>query len=296
MKITRLLGSLALSCLFAIAARAADFEGTLKWSINAEVTDPEMKAKMAETQKQMADPAKLAEMKAMMDNPQMKAAMEQNPQMKAAMEAQIKMAEDAAAGKGGGDMITAMMPKSMTVRTKGGKSHLLSEGGAMPMEVITVTEPPAAYLIDRKARTFSKLPVEEAKAKADAAKQDYTVKKGPGTTKVLGYTCEEYLVEVRHEGETMRSTLWATDDIPGLDAKALAKARFGGQDAAYFSEINGVPLKMEMDMRQIRLLMQATAVTPGSVPDSAFEVPAGFTEKPYSFGPAGAGAAPARKN
>lgn len=296
MKLTRLLGSLALSCLFVLAARAKDFEGTLKWTISAEVTDPEMKAKMAEAQKQMADPAKLAEMKAMMDNPQMKAAMEQNPQMKAAMEMQIKMAEDAAAGKGGGDMLTSMMPKSMTVRTKGGgKSHMTSEGGAMPMEIITITEPAAAYWIDRKAKTYSKLPVDQAKD--DAAKLDYKVTKGTRSTKILGYTCEEYLVDMKKDETTIRSTLWATDDIPGLDAKALAKARFGGQDAAYMAEIDGVPLKMEMTMPQMKMVMQATAVTPGSVPDSLFEVPAGFTEKPFAFAPpAGARPGAMKKN
>jgi hypothetical protein len=289
MKITRLLCSFVLSCLFVVAARAADFEGTLKWSISAEITDPQMKAQMAESQKQMADPAQLAQMKAMLEDPQMKAMMEQNPQMKAAMEAQIKAAEDAAAGKGGGDTFTAMMPKAMTVLAKGGKSHLVSEGGAMPMEIITLSEPPTSYLIDRKARTFSKMPLDEGKAKAEAAKRDYTVKKGPGSTKILGYTCEQYLVEARHDGETVRGTFWATDDIPGLDAKALAKARFGGEDAVYFAEINGVPLKVEMDMPQMRMVMQATAVTPGAVPDSAFEVPAGFVEKPFVLGAPGVG-------
>lgn len=284
MKLTRLLGSFALSCLCLLAARAAEFEGTLKWSLSAEVTDPEMKAKMAESQKQMADPAKLAEMKAMMDNPQMKAMMEQNPQMKAAMEAQIKMAEDAASGKGGGDMITAMMPKSMTVRTKGGKSLMTSEGGAMPMEIITIAEPPAAYWIDRKAKTFSKLPAPDAKA--EAGKMEHKVTKGTRSTKILGYTCEEYQIETTKDGTTLRGTLWATDDIPGLDPKTLSKMRFGGQDAGYLDQVDGVPLKMEMSMPQMRLTMQATAVTPGTVPESAFVVPAGFAEKPFAPQPA----------
>lgn len=291
MKLTRFFSSLALTCLVAFTARAADFEGTLKWSFNAEVTDADLKAKMAETQKQMADPAKLAEMKAMLENPQMKAMMEQNPQMRAAMEAQIKMAEDAAAGKSDGNMLTAMMPKSMSVRTKSGKSHMTSEGGAMPMEIITLPESQAAYWIDRKSRTFSKLPVEQPKADADKLK--YKVTKGPGSTKILGYTCEEYLVEVTSEGKVINNRLWATDDIPGLDPKALAKARFGGQDASYLSEVDGVPLKMEMTMPQMRITMQATAVTAGSVPDSVFVVPAGFTEKP--FNPPGSFGAPKKE-
>lgn len=280
MKLPRLLGSLALSCLFVLAAHAADFEGTLKWSMSAEVTDPEMKAKMAETQKQMADPERLAQMKAMLKNPQMKAALEQNPQMRAAVEAQIKMAEDSAAGKGEGDMLTAMLPRSMTVRAKAGKSHVSSEGGAMPFEVITLPEPQISYWIDRKSRSYSTLPVRDVKEQA--AQADFTVTKKDDTRKILGYTCEKYLVEIRKDGTPVQATLWATDDIPGLDAKALAKSRFGGQDSAYLEQIDGVPLRMEMTMPQMRLEMQATAITPGSVPDSVFEVPTGFVEKPFA--------------
>lgn len=294
MKLIRILGSLALSCLFVVAARAADFEGTLKWSFNAEITDPEMKAKMAEARRQMADPAQLAQMKAMMDNPQMKAAMEQNPQMKAAMEMQIKMAEDAAAGRGDGDMVGAMMPKSMTVRTKAGKSHLSTEGGAMPMEVITIPEPAAAYWIDRKARTFSKIPQEDAARPAPGGQSSHKVTKGSRTTTVLGYLCQEYLVEMNQEGSTARGVIWATNKIPGLDPKALSKARIGGQDAGYMKEIDGVPLKMEMTMPQMRLVMEAVEVSQGSVPDSLFAVPAGFTEKPFAFAPASPAPAPAR--
>lgn len=283
MKLTRLLGSLALTCLVAFAARAADFEGTLKWTLSAEITDPAMKAQMAEAQKQMADPAKLAQMKAMMDSPQMKAAMEQNPQMKAAMEAQIKMAEDAAAGKGEGDMLTSMMPKSMTVRTKGGKSLVTTEGGAMPMEILSVNEPAAAYWINRKDRSYSKIPLEQAEA--EAAKVEHKVTKGSRTTKILGYTCQEYLLEMTQQGTQIRGILWATKDIPGLDSKALARASIGGQDAAYLAKIDGVPLKMEMTMPQMRMVVQASEVTPGKVADSLLAVPAGFTEKPFNLMP-----------
>jgi hypothetical protein len=293
MKIIRLLGSLALSGLLALTAYAAEFEGTLRWSLSAEITDPEMKAQMAEARKQLADPEKLAQMKGMMESPQMKAAMEQNPQMKAAMEMQIKMAEEAVAGKGGDDMVTAMMPRSVTVRTKGGKSHMSTEGGAMPMEVISIPEPAAAFWIDRASRTFARLPIEEAEA--DAAKLDAKVSKGPGTAKILGYNAQEYLLEIRQDDVLVRGQIWATNEIPGLDSNTLAKARFGGQDAGYLKQVEGVPLKMEMTMPQMRILMQATEVAQGSVPDSLFTVPEGFAEKPFAFGPPQAAAgAPGR--
>ena len=283
MKLTRLVGSLALACLVAFSARAAEFEGTLKWTFSVEVTDAELKAKMAEAQKEMADPAKLAQMKASLENPQMKAMMEQNPQMRAAMEAQIKMAEDAAAGKGGGDMITSMMPKAMTLRTKAAKTRVITEGGAMPMEIITRPSEPRAYLLNRPAKSFSKLPL--SASEKDAKKMSYKVTKGAGTTKILGYTCEEYLVEVIHEGQTIHNRLWATDDIAGLDTAALANARFGGDDAPYLKEVDGLPLRMEMTHPQMRLKMEAASIKAGAISDDEFEVPDGFIEKPYQATP-----------
>ena len=284
MKFTRLVGSFALTCLVVFSAYAAEFVGTLKWTFSAEVTDAELKAKMAEAQKEMSDPAKLAQMKASLENPQMKAMMDQNPQMRAAMEAQIKMAEDAAAGKAGGDMITSMMPKAMTLRTKGTKTRVITEGGAMPMEIITRPGEPNAYLVNRPAKSFSKLPLS---ASEDAAKKmSYKVTKGGGTAKILGYTCEEYLVEVTHDGQTIHNRLWATDDIAGLNTAALAKARFGGDDAPYLKEVDGLPLRMEMTHPQMRLKMEATSIKEGSISDDEFEVPDGFIEKSFQAAPA----------
>lgn len=284
MKLPRLFGCLVLCGLFVSGLRAAEFEGTVKWNFTTEITDPQLKAKIVETQKQLADPAKLAQMKAMLANPQMKATLEQNPQMRAAMEAQIKLAEDAIAGKGG-DLLTAMMPRAMTIRAKGGKSHLTAEGGAMSTEVITTPEPPSVWLIDRKGRTFSKLPP-NGSAKAAPGTTPYKVVKSASSSKILGYECQEYLVELTKDGRAVRNRLWATTGITGVDGKALVAASFGGEEATYLKEIEGVPLKMELTMPQIRLSMLAAAVTAGAVSDEEFVVPAGFVEKPLtSSGP-----------
>lgn len=282
MKFAKLARVAVFTLVSALAAHAADFEGTLKWSFKAEITDIKMKQQMAEAQQQMADPAKLEQMKAMLENPEMKAMMEQNPQMRSAIEAQIKLAEDAAAGKGGGDMLSAMMPKGMTLQTKGGRSHMQTEGGAMPMEMVGRNAPPEATMIDRQARTFSRVPMDQAKT--EAAKVGHKVTKTNATAKILGYTCEQYLVEVTKEGQKMTGVLWATDDIPGLNASALAQARLGGGDDAFMREIDGVPLRMDLTLPQMRLKMETTSVQAGTIPDSVFEIPAGFTEKPFSFG------------
>lgn len=285
MKLPRLLATFVLGGLLSLGTNAAEFEGTLQWSFSAEVTDPDLKARIAEVKRQLADPAKLAQMKAMLENPQMQAALQQNPQMRAAIEAQIRLAEEAAAGKGGGDLLGTVLPKSATLRTKAGRSHLSVEGGAMPLEVISLRQPQASYWLDRESGTFARL-AQAAPSAAEARSSDFKITKTGNTAKVLGYPCEEHLVEISHEGRTIRNTLWVTDAIEGLDAKALARTQIGGRDAAYLAQVEGVPLKMEMVLPQMRLLMQASAVSAGPVPESLFVVPADFKERPSPFAPA----------
>ena len=79
----------------AVVGNGQTFEGTFHWTMTMEITDPVMKAKMDEAQKQLNDPetqAQLKEMQAKMNDPEMKKMMEQNPQMKAAMETAMKSA------------------------------------------------------------------------------------------------------------------------------------------------------------------------------------------------------------
>src|SRR4249920_842294 len=85
------------------SAWAQSFEGTIRWSMKMEITDPALKAKMAEGQQKMNDPKQQAEMKKLqeqMKDPQFKAMMENNPQMKAMME---KMTQ----GGGAADMMSS---------------------------------------------------------------------------------------------------------------------------------------------------------------------------------------------
>src|SRR5260221_2363196 len=112
--------------LCAGTAQSQNFEGTIKWSMKMEITDPAMKAKMEEGMKKMNDRAMQAQMKEMqakMNDPQMKAAMDANPQMKAQMENAMKM-------MAGGDM-SSMMPKGFLIELKDGNAVSRMEGGPM---------------------------------------------------------------------------------------------------------------------------------------------------------------------
>src|SRR5258706_313425 len=111
--------------LFGGTAHAQGFEGTIKWSMKMEITDPAMKARMEEGMKKMNDPAaqaRIKEMQAKMNDPQMKAAMDANPQMKAQMENAMKMMA------GGG--MNSMMPKGISIQFEEGNAITRIEGGA----------------------------------------------------------------------------------------------------------------------------------------------------------------------
>src|SRR5689334_19749683 len=105
---------LLVALLCCVKAFAQNFEGTIKWSMKTEITDPKQKAQMEAAQKQLNDPAVQAQMKEMqakMNDPQMKAMMENNPQLKAQMERVM-------GGAAGGD-VNSMMPKGFIIKIKG---------------------------------------------------------------------------------------------------------------------------------------------------------------------------------
>ncbi|MGC3958392.1 MAG: DUF4412 domain-containing protein [Verrucomicrobiota bacterium] len=270
---------LTLALFFCITALSAqDFEGIMTWKITSEITDPKLKAQMEEAQKKANDPASQAQMKelqAKMDDPQFKQMLESNPQMKAQIEAAMKMAQS-------GD-INSMMPKGYTAKFKNKNMVSVMEGGMMSnMEVLYLSGEDKVYMINRSAKTYSPMAANATQEKKDV---DAKVTKTSETTRILNYTCTKYIVEVKSDkGTTMQQIFWTTKDIPGIDFKAMAKQRLGNSSQRmWYSEIDGVPLRMEMKMPQANMVMEATDIKKQSLPASDFAIPAGFKETSLGF-------------
>jgi GLPGLI family protein len=256
--------------LLASFAAAQDFEGTIRWSMKMDITDPKLKAQMEEAEKKMKDPATQAQMKQMMEqmnSPEMKKMMESNPQMKAQMEAALKMMQ------GGG----SMMPTGMTIKTKTGNALMKIEGGPMPMETLVLKDKNESYLINHEAKTYSVLPKNESSPSThDPA---VTVKKTSETQKILNYNCTKSIVTVTEGGQTITQTFWTTNEIKGLDFKSMANQNMGkGKEAMYYKDLEGVPLKVEMTIPQGTMVMQVIEIKKESLSNSDFQLPAGFTE------------------
>ncbi len=266
---------IVIACLlFACTCLAqSSFEGTIKWSMKMEITDPAAKARMEEGQKKMNDPATQAKMKEMekqMNDPQFKAMMDANPQMKAQMEKTMQMMQ--------GGNLNSMMPTAFTIKIKNNNSIAQMEGGMMGgMEILNLTDKNQSYSLDRKNKTYTTLP--QGSNEPQKTKPEVKVTKTKETAKILNYMCTKTIVEMTQNGKTMKNFYWTTTEIKDLDLKSLSKQRMGrGNQSMFYENIEGVPLKMEMTMPEGTMTMEVTEIKKESLSTSLFELPVDFKE------------------
>ncbi len=252
-----------------VNVHAQNFEGTITWSITTDIKDAKMKAQMEQAQKQMNDPAMQAQMKEMqerMNDPQMKAMMESNPQMKAQMEKMMS------AASGGG--MESMIPKGLIVKIKNQNTLTHMEGGMMAGEILYLKDKGQSYLVDRENETYTIM------GKGEENKNDMsaTVTKTSETSKILGYTCTKYQVEMKEQGKSMTQYIWASTELKGIDMTGLSKQKMNGRQSLFYDKIEGVPLKMEMTMPEMNMVMEATEIKKQSLLADQFIIPSNFKE------------------
>lgn len=265
---------IAFLLILSVNVFAQSFEGTIKWSWTTEITDPVAKAQMEEAQKMMKDPEKLKEMEKQLADPQMQQMLAQNPQMKAQMEKMLEMM------KSGGE--TSIMPTGMVVQIKNGNSLSKIEGSIIESEFLSLKDGNHTYMIDHKNKTYSKI---ENKTDGKDDMPEVKVTRTGETQKILNYNCVKYVVEYSVDGKMTAQNIWATKDIKGLDFSAMAKQQMGNSKRAiFFKEIEGVPLKMEMNWPEGKMIMQAKEVKSESLPTSSFLVPTDYKEVAAGFG------------
>ena len=257
--------------LLAFGAKAQNFEGTIKWSMKMEITDPATKAKMEEAAKRMSDPAMQARMKEMqskMNDPQMKSMMDNNPQMKAQMEGAMKMMQ-------GGDL-SSMIPKGFTIRIKGQNTRTKMEGGAMAMEILYLKDKDQAYSLDRQNKTYS--PLTGNNSTQGSTSTPPKVTKTSETTKILNYICTKYIVEIKEGDRTIQESIWATTEIKDIDLKSLAKQKMGRGQSIFYEGVEGVPLRVEMNMTEGNTTMEVIEIKRESLSAADFSIPSDFKE------------------
>jgi hypothetical protein len=257
--------------LSSIKVIAQNFEGTIKWTIRTEITDPKQKAQMEEAQKRMSDPATQAQMKQMqekMNDPQFKAMMEANPQMKAQMEKMLGATQS-------GDM-SSLVPKGFVVKIKSGNTLTKIEGGMFASDILYLKAKDQAYSLDMANRTYSIMnPASAASATKDA---DIKVTKTSETAKILNYNCAKYIVDVTKNGTKTSQYLWTTTEIKDIDLTSLSKQSFGKGQNFFYENVEGVPLRIETKTNGVNINMEVTEVKKESLNAADFVIPADFKE------------------
>jgi hypothetical protein len=258
--------------LLSILCMGQNFEGTIKWTMSNEMTDPKAKAQMEAAQKQMNDPAMQAQMKQMqekMNDPQFKAVMDQNPQLKAQMESMMKM-------QGGG--AGSMMPTGFTIKIKNGNTLTIMEGGMVAgNETLYLKDKNQTYILNKPNKTYSVVP-QGSNAPGKSPQGEVKVTKTTETQKILNYTCTKTIVKITDKGKSIDQIFWTTNEIKDFDLKSLSNQKMGNGQSMYYENLEGVPLKMEMIMPQAKIVMQVTEIKKETLASTVFEIPTGFTE------------------
>lgn len=257
------------------------FEGTIKWSMKMDISDPKSKADMEAANKKLADPAnaaKIKELQEKMNDPQMKAMMDANPAMKAQMETMIKNLSGAGAGGG----VSSMVPSGFTIKMKGASSDVVMEGGMMGgTEILNQADKDQRVKLDRAKKTYTILPNGANDPRNTTAKKMTTPKftKTGETTKILGYNCTKYTAEMTDNGKTVTEAFWTTTEIKDIDFKALAKQRLGQDNRAMIPEgLEGIPLRIETSVPEGKMVMEVTEIKKESFSASDFTIPSDFKE------------------
>jgi hypothetical protein len=266
---------LAMVAIFLVmSGYSQSFEGTLRWTVKLDITDPKAKAQLEDAKSKANDPANQAKVKEMQDkmnDPQFKAMLDANPQMKVQMEALMKTMIS-------GD-VSSMLPTAVTLKVKGTTTLAAIEGGMMDKtDFLTFGDKNETYTINHNAKTFTLMPKQDAVTSKEKPK----VTKTSETATIMGHNCIKYIVETAGpEGKTMTSNTWVTNEIKGVDFKGMMKQMAKGQSMA-FPDIDGTPLKTESMIPGTGMLtIEVTDVKKGSVPASAVQIPTGYTEAKF---------------
>jgi hypothetical protein len=124
--------------------------------------------------------------------------------------------------------------------------------------------------------------------------EDVEVEKGKGSRKIAGYECDDYTMSM---GRSFVFELCAAKGLQpppqyydGRKVSYAAMGPMGKRFAKMFEEmkeIKGFPLSlamnMDLGMMKQQTLSEAIEVKKGAIPDSTFDIPAGYKKKPSPF-------------
>lgn len=163
--------------------------------------------------------------------------------------------------------MASMMPKEMTMSSKGDMSRVDMVTGMG--NVVTIFDRKAKVgttLMDMMGKkTAIKMTEEDMKKEHD--KNKTTIKYLNDTKVICGYTCHN--AEVTTEGTKDKNIVWYTKDITSSNPSAWRSG---------LGDIDGFLMEYNVSQRGMGMKMTAKSITPGTIDDSIFKIPDGYTE------------------
>lgn len=159
----------------------------------------------------------------------------------------------------------SMLPKEMTMYLKPGMSRIEQNGLGKIVFLMKKKQNEFYMLMDMMGeKTAYKGTMDDLK---DTTAERVPVVKETEETKVIaGYTCKKAIVTYPNEDP---SDVWYTDSIPGGMTRDM-------------SFIKGFPMEYTKKQRGMSILMTVTSLKKEKLSGKLFELPSGYTVKPYS--------------
>ena len=164
--------------------------------------------------------------------------------------------------------MSSMLPSNQVIWIKGNKSRfeqVMDQGSTI---VITdATAGSSTVLMDLMGTKY-KLDIPKDEMEKLATEQEVPeIKYVDGTREIAGYTCHK--AEVNMVGFDGVATFYYTEEIPPVKVQGMESLQLKGMFMAYEFSANGMTMNIEV-----------TNIDKGSVADSKFRVPSGYTEMP----------------
>jgi hypothetical protein len=255
------------------------FEGSAKWTVKIEYTDPVVLERKKQEASRLSDPA------AMNQIYEMEQRMQQDPVVKAHMDSnsfmRVQMKRNLAKRKfiqehPNEDPLTLFSPKAIIVRAKNKNYFLQMEGGAPFMyENILYDSTGRKFSINAEDKVYAEYPFLET----DSSALQSRIIKTKVSEKILTYKCKKYVVETVLNGKAIKQQVWVTKKVKPFHPLLLNDLNLGGGKTGIdFTKIKGTPLKMILTNEETNIILTVTELKQEKTDASLFAVPKGYKE------------------
>lgn len=174
----------------------------------------------------------------------------------------------------------AAMPSAMSYEVKGAKARIEIDAFGTPFVTVTDMSAQKSWTFDATTHTYTELD-QSAKGSVPAATKSAARATNTGRhDTIAGYACDVWAID---DPTAMRAELCMASGMHMISLGALGPFSMFASTSDAWSEVmsKGFPLRIELIDRSSGPFakIEATRISKTSIPDSEFEVPAGYTKR-----------------